>query len=64
VQDAAVETDQVVKPFDPGLYDPRSIDAAVLRLAKRRQFRERVSMIFAGVFVTAMVATFYRILVY
>jgi len=52
-----------VKPFDPDAFDPRSIDAAVLRMARRRQFRERVSMIFAGVFFTAMVVTFYRILV-
>jgi hypothetical protein len=52
-----------VKPFDPEAFDPRSIDAAVLRMARRRQFRERVSMIFAGAILTAMVVTFYRILV-
>ena len=50
------------KAFDPDLFDPRSIDAVVLRLAKRRVFRERVSILFAGVLVTAMVVTFYRIL--
>jgi hypothetical protein len=30
--------------------------------ARRRQLRERVSVICAGVIVTVMVATFYRIL--
>jgi hypothetical protein len=43
-------------------FDPQSIDAAVLRIARRRQLRERISVICAGVVVTAMVATFYRIL--
>ena len=43
-------------------FDPQSIDAQVLRTARRRQLRERVSMICAGVVVTAMVATFYSIL--
>jgi len=43
-------------------FDPQSIDAAVLRIAKRRVLRERVSMICAGVVVTVMVATFYTIL--
>jgi hypothetical protein len=52
-----------VKPFDPEAFDPNSIDRVVLTLAKRRQLRERVSMIFAGVIVTAMVVTFYRILI-
>jgi hypothetical protein len=32
-------------------------------MAKRRLLRERISMVLAGLFVTAMVATFYRILV-
>lgn len=39
-----------------------SIDAAIMRIAKRRLLRERLSMAFAGAVVTAMVATFYRIL--
>ena len=52
-----------MKPFDPELFDPRSIDAAVLKIAKRRQIRERISIIFAGLVVTAMVVTFYKILV-
>jgi hypothetical protein len=52
-----------VKLFDPDTLDPRSIDAVVVRLAKRRLLRERISMIFAGAIVTAMVVTFYRILV-
>jgi hypothetical protein len=52
-----------VKLFDPEEVDPRSIDAVVVRLAKRRLLRERVSIIFAGAVVTAMVLTFYRILV-
>jgi len=43
--------------------DPQSIDALAFVTAKRRLFRERVSMIFACVAVTAMVVTFYRILV-
>ena len=50
------------KAFDPNLFDPRSIDAVVLRLAQRRERRERVSIVFASVLVTAMVVTFYRIL--
>ena len=32
-------------------------------MAKRRLLRERLSMVFAGVFVTVMVMAFYRILV-
>jgi len=32
-------------------------------MAKRRLLRERLSMVFAGLLVTAMVVTFYRILV-
>jgi hypothetical protein len=32
-------------------------------MAKRRLLRERISMVFAGLLVTAMVVTFYRILV-
>jgi hypothetical protein len=48
--------------FDPQQFDPQSIDAQVLRIARRRQLRERVSMICAGVFVTVMIVTFYRIL--
>jgi hypothetical protein len=43
-------------------FDPQSIDAAVLRVARRRQLRERISMICAGVVVTGMVAAFYSIL--
>jgi hypothetical protein len=43
--------------------DPQSIDALAFVMAKRRLLRERVSMVFAGVFVTALVVTFYRILV-
>ena len=31
-------------------------------MARRRFWRERVAVIFAGVFVIAMVVTFYRIL--
>jgi hypothetical protein len=53
-----VETLRVVTPQ----FDPQSIDAAVLRMARRRQFRERISMIFAGAVVAAMVVTFYSIL--
>ena len=41
---------------------PESIDFAFSRMARRRLIRERVSMICAGVLVTAMVVTFYRIL--
>jgi small neutral amino acid transporter SnatA (MarC family) len=52
-----------VKLFDPDTSDPRSIDAVVVRMAKRRQLRERISMILAGAIVVAMVVTFYRILV-
>jgi hypothetical protein len=44
-------------------FDPRSIDAAVVRVARRRQLRERISIIFAGIVVTVMVVTFYSILV-
>jgi hypothetical protein len=44
-------------------FDPNSIDAQVVRVAKRRQLRERISIIFAGIVVTAMVVTFYSILV-
>jgi hypothetical protein len=55
---ATVEIVGVVTPQ----FDPQSIDAAVLRIARRRQLRERISVICAGVVVTAMVATFYRIL--
>jgi hypothetical protein len=40
-----------------------SIDGAAFVMAKRRLLRERISMIFAGLLVTAMVVTFYRILV-
>jgi hypothetical protein len=47
----------------PTPHDPNSIDFALMAAARRRQFRERVSVIFAGVLVTAMVVTFYRILV-
>ena len=54
-----VETLGVVTPQ----FDPQSIDAAVLRIARRRVIRERISVICAGVVVTAMVATFYSILV-
>jgi len=43
--------------------DPQSIDALAFVMAKRRLFRERVSMVFAFAAVTAMVVTFYRILV-
>jgi hypothetical protein len=43
--------------------DPQSIDALAFVMAKRRLLRERVSMVFAGLFVTALVVTFYRILV-
>jgi hypothetical protein len=42
---------------------PQSIDAAAFVMAKRRLLRERISMVFAGLLVTAMVVTFYRILV-
>jgi hypothetical protein len=45
--------------FPPG---PESIDAEAFRIAKRRLLIERISMVFAGVLVTAMVVTFYRIL--
>jgi hypothetical protein len=41
---------------------PGSIDDAVMRVARRRQIRERVSFVCAGVIVTVMVVTFYRIL--
>jgi hypothetical protein len=43
--------------------DPQSIDTLAFVMAKRRLFRERLSMVFAGLLVTAMVVTFYRILV-
>jgi hypothetical protein len=51
------------KFFDPQTIDPRSIDALVLKIARRRQIRERISMVFAGAVFTAMVVMFYRILV-
>lgn len=41
---------------------PESIDALGFRISKRRQLRERISMVFAGVIFTAMFAAFYRIL--
>jgi hypothetical protein len=43
--------------------DPHSIDALAFVMAKRRLLRERLSMVFAGLLVTGMVMTFYRILV-
>lgn len=43
--------------------DPQSIDALQFVMAKRRLLRERLSMVFAFAAVTAMVVTFYRILV-
>jgi hypothetical protein len=43
--------------------DPHSIDALAFVMAKRRLLRERLSLVFAGVFVTVMVMAFYRILV-
>jgi hypothetical protein len=46
----------------PEPQDPSSIDFAVAHIARRRLWRERASAIFAGVVVTAMVVTFYRIL--
>jgi hypothetical protein len=44
-------------------FDPRSIDGQVVMTARRRQLRERISIICAGILVTAMVVTFYSILV-
>jgi hypothetical protein len=46
----------------PEPHDPNSIDYAAAQAARRRLRRERLSMVFAGAFVTAMVVTFYRIL--
>jgi hypothetical protein len=37
-------------------------DIAIVKRANRRQLRERVSLVFAGAVVTAMVAAFYTIL--
>jgi len=54
--------DWVVQQIEPPP-DPQSIDALAFVMAKRRLLRERLSMVFAGLFVTAMVVTFYRILV-
>ena len=54
-------TDWVVQQQPPP--DPQSIDALAFVMAKRRLLRERLSMVFAGVFVTVMVMAFYRILV-
>ena len=42
---------------------PESIDALAFRMSKRRQLRERISMVCAGVIFTVMFAVFYRILV-
>ena len=53
-------TDRVVQQQPPP--DPQSIDGAAFVMAKRRLLRERLSMVLAGLFVTAMVVTFYRIL--
>jgi hypothetical protein len=49
----------VTPPLPP---DPESIDLAHALMARRRRLREAISMICAGVFVTAMVVAFYRIL--
>ena len=46
----------------PPPHDPQSIDFAFMTMARRRLWRERVSVILAGVVVIAMVVTFYRIL--
>jgi hypothetical protein len=43
--------------------DPNSIDGAIFRMAKRRRLREIVSMLGAAAVVTALVMTFYSILV-
>ena len=43
-------------------HDPQSIDFAFIAMARRRFWRERVSVVLAGVVVIAMVVTFYRIL--
>jgi hypothetical protein len=40
-----------------------SIDAAIMKVAKRRLLRERISIAFACAIVTAVFATCYRILV-
>jgi hypothetical protein len=46
----------------PHPHDPQSIDFAFVAMARRRVWRERASIILAGVVVIAMVVTFYRIL--
>ena len=43
-------------------FEPNSIDAIIMNRAKRRELRERLSMLFAGVVVTVMVFAFYSIL--
>lgn len=43
--------------------DQQSIDTLAFIKAKRRLVREVISMIVAGAFVIALVATFYKILV-
>jgi hypothetical protein len=43
-------------------FDPNSIDGIIVNRAKRRVFRERISMLFAGAVLTVMVVTFYSIL--
>jgi hypothetical protein len=46
----------------PPPHDPNSIDYALMMAARRRQIRERLSVVCVSVLFTAMVATFYRIL--
>jgi hypothetical protein len=51
-----------ISRLTPPPHDPQSIDFAFMNMARRRLWRERVSVILAGVVVIAMVVTFYRIL--
>lgn len=46
----------------PPPHDPQSIDFAFIDMARRRLWRERVSVVLAGAVVIVMVVTFYRIL--
>lgn len=43
-------------------FPPNSIDGIIMNKAKRRELRERLSMLLAGVVVTVMVVAFYSIL--
>jgi hypothetical protein len=46
----------------PPPHDPQSIDFTFVTMARRRFWRERLAVVFAGVVVIAMVVTFYQIL--